>query len=258
MRSVGSLPQCSFWLSTPDSHFVAAFIGILMPYLPLFALTVSLSGLTFGAAQAQHISKQHHSRVGEVALYAAKAKQSADGDQVLQLDDGSAENAIGFNNDTNNDGTGDQSLGALYSNRFTPPFEDFPLELQNVRIQFSALDENGNVDPGGVSGGGIIDIYVWSDPDGDPATGATLELLPSAPNPFAASTQLRYALPKNARVDLYVYDLLGRRVATLVDTKQPAGRYTVMLDGEDLTSGTYFVRLRADTQVRTQRVTVVR
>ena len=31
-----------------------------------------------------------------------------------------------------------------------------------------------------------------------------------------------------------------------------------MLDGEDLTSGTYFVRLRADTQVRTQRVTVVR
>jgi hypothetical protein len=54
-----------------------------------------------------------------------------------------------------------------------------------------------------------------------------------------------------------VYDLLGRRVATLVDTEQPAGRYTVMLDGADLTSGTYFVRLRAGTQVRTRRVVMI-
>jgi uncharacterized repeat protein (TIGR01451 family) len=98
----------------------------------------------------------------------------------------------------------------------------------------------------------------YSEPVAIRFTASALELLPSAPNPFAASTQLRYALPKNARVDLHVYDLLSRCVATLVDTKQPAVRYTVMLDGEDLTSGTYFVRLRADTQVRTQRVTVVR
>jgi uncharacterized repeat protein (TIGR01451 family) len=85
-------------------------------------------------------------------------------------------------------------------------------------------------------------------------TPQALELLPNAPNPFAASTRLRYALPEDARVNLNVYDLLGRRVATLVDTEQPAGRYTVMLDGADLASGTYFVRLRAGTQVRTQRV----
>jgi hypothetical protein len=88
-------------------------------------------------------------------------------------------------------------------------------------------------------------------------TPQALELLPNAPNPFAASTRLRYALPEDARVNLNVYDLLGRRVATLVDTEQPAGRYTVMLDGADLTSGTYFVRLRAGTQVRTQRVVMI-
>jgi predicted nucleotidyltransferase len=56
-------------------NFVAAFLGVLRFHLPLFALTVSLSGLTFGAAQTQHISKQHPSRVGEVAPYREHERQ---------------------------------------------------------------------------------------------------------------------------------------------------------------------------------------
>ena len=139
--------------------FIAAFLLAVVPEV----------------AQAQYISSQTPSRVGEVAPYAMKAGKSANADQVLQLDDGSAENAIGFNDDTNNDGTSDQSLGALYFNRFTPPAGDFPLELHDVQIQFGVLDENGDPDPGGLSAGDVIDIYVWSDADGDPTTGATIE-----------------------------------------------------------------------------------
>jgi hypothetical protein len=86
----------------------------------------------------------------------------------------------------------------------------------------------------------------------------TFELLPNAPNPFRTVTRLRYTLTEEGPVSLQMYDLLGRRVRTLVEREQPAGRYTVTLDGTGLPSGTYFVRLRAGTQVQTQQMAVVR
>jgi flagellar hook assembly protein FlgD len=82
-------------------------------------------------------------------------------------------------------------------------------------------------------------------------------LLPNAPNPFRSSTRLRYTLTEDTPVSLQVYDLLGRRVATLVNEEQPAGRHTVMLDGKGMPSGSYVVRLQAGTQMRTQRIVVV-
>ena len=153
-------------------------------------------------AQAQDISSQTPSRVGEAAPYAVKAGKSANADQVLQLDDGSAENAIGFNDDTNSDGTDDQSLGALYFNRFTPPVGDFPLELHDVQVQFGTLDDDGNVADGGLSAGDVIDIYVWSDADGDPTTGATIEavLTDQALGTIDASFQT-FAFPSAVRIN---------------------------------------------------------
>lgn len=83
-------------------------------------------------------------------------------------------------------------------------------------------------------------------------------LLPNAPNPFRDATRLRYTLTADATVTLEVYDLMGRRVTTLVDGKQPAGHHTATLTGTGLAPGTYFVRLRANDQTATQRVAVVR
>ena len=157
------------------TYFATTRLVISKLHLTLLALTITLLGVTAGAAQAQYISSQNSSRAGEAAAYAVNAEQQSDADQTLQLDDGSAENAVGFNDDTNNDGTADQSLGALYFNRFTPPPGDFPLELHDVQIQFGTLDEDGNIADGGLSAGDVIDIYVWSDADGDPTTGATIE-----------------------------------------------------------------------------------
>ncbi len=77
-------------------------------------------------------------------------------------------------------------------------------------------------------------------------------------NPFRASTTLRYALPEGGPVTLTVYDVLGRRVATLVDREQAAGRYTATFDGARLASGAYFVRLRVGDQVQMRRVQLVR
>jgi hypothetical protein len=86
----------------------------------------------------------------------------------------------------------------------------------------------------------------------------TLTFLPSAPNPFRDATRLRYVLPDREAVRLEVYDLLGRRISTLVDEEQPAGAHEVTFDGATLAPGVYFVRLSTDTRQRTQKVHLVR
>ncbi len=68
------------------------------------------------------------------------------------------------------------------------------------------------------------------------------------PNPFREQTTLGYSLPEAADVRLTVYDLLGRRVRTLVAEPQAAGTYTVTWDGRGAAgaraaSGVYIVRL---------------
>ncbi|MEO6694909.1 MAG: T9SS type A sorting domain-containing protein, partial [Ignavibacteria bacterium] len=65
------------------------------------------------------------------------------------------------------------------------------------------------------------------------------------PNPFNPTTKINYEVPFANQVILKVYDLLGKEVMTLVNDKQPAGRYEVQFDGTALSSGAYFYRLEA-------------
>ncbi len=83
-------------------------------------------------------------------------------------------------------------------------------------------------------------------------------LEPNYPNPFAGTTTIRYDVPDAMRVRLEVYDLLGHRLATLVDRHQRPGRYTVTYDAERLASGTYLYRLTAGETALTGRFTVRR
>lgn len=68
------------------------------------------------------------------------------------------------------------------------------------------------------------------------------------PNPFNPSTVIEFALPKDAHVKLEVYNILGQKVATLVDEVRPAGYHSVKLDGTNLASGMYLYRLAAGQQ----------
>lgn len=63
------------------------------------------------------------------------------------------------------------------------------------------------------------------------------------PNPFNPSTKIRYELPREARVTLKVYNILGQEVATLVNEEQKPGRYEVQFATDRLSSGLYFYRI---------------
>jgi len=92
----------------------------------------------------------------------------------------------------------------------------------------------------------------------DVAPGETLPaaftLAPNYPNPFAEVTTLRYALPQAGLVRLEVFDLLGRRVAVVVDGVQPAGVHEVKLDGRGLSNGLYVVRLTTEAGTATRMI----
>jgi hypothetical protein len=71
-------------------------------------------------------------------------------------------------------------------------------------------------------------------------------LFQNYPNPFNPTTMIRFGLPHASEVSLEVYDLSGRRVATLLHEHKPAGYHVVDFDARDLSSGTYFYRLTAE------------
>jgi hypothetical protein len=68
------------------------------------------------------------------------------------------------------------------------------------------------------------------------------------PNPFNPSTVIEFALPRDARVKLEVFNILGQQVMTLVDEMRSAGYHSVRVDGKDLSSGMYLYRLSTETQ----------
>ena len=80
----------------------------------------------------------------------------------------------------------------------------------------------------------------------------TTELRGVYPNPFNPVTTVSYALKEEDQVSLVVYNVLGQRVAVLVDGVQAAGEHTITLDGNRLPSGPYFLRMETSAYRQTR------
>jgi len=83
------------------------------------------------------------------------------------------------------------------------------------------------------------------------------------PNPFNMSTIVRYSIPEEAEVTIKVFDISGREIGTLVNTKQAAGTHSVGFGKTDIASGTYFYRMVArtsdgNTNVETKKMIVMK
>jgi hypothetical protein len=70
------------------------------------------------------------------------------------------------------------------------------------------------------------------------------ELLQNYPNPFNPSTNIKYAIAKQTRVRIEVYNILGQKVAVLVNENKSPGYYTVKFDGRVLATGFYVYRMQ--------------
>lgn len=81
---------------------------------------------------------------------------------------------------------------------------------------------------------------------------------PAFPNPFNPSTVLNFSLPKTSEIQLNIFDVTGRLVATPVSGKYQAGVYSTLWSPEHLASGVYFARLDAKGFSNTQRLHLVK
>ncbi|MBE0538399.1 MAG: T9SS type A sorting domain-containing protein [Ignavibacterium sp.] len=84
------------------------------------------------------------------------------------------------------------------------------------------------------------------------------------PNPFNPSTRIQYAIASRQFVNLKVYDVLGKEVATLVNEENPAGSYEVEFNSVEtfhatsLPSGVYFYQLRAGDYIETRKMILMK
>jgi hypothetical protein len=108
-----------------------------------------------------------------------------------------------------------------------------------------------------------IDKFTFTTPD--PVVSVEDENVPTRyqvfqnyPNPFNPSTIIRFTLPQHSLVKLEVYDILGQRVAQLVNKELTAGTHEVLFNASNLASGVYFYQLRANGFIETKKMILLK
>jgi hypothetical protein len=117
---------------------------------------------------------------------------------------------------------GETSVTAPYPSLFIDSEGGFPpvtFHGATVTIHGSAVDEYGVFVPNQF---GIQSVY---------------------PNPFNSSFAIQFVIPNAGRVEIAVYDILGRQISILANTVMNAGEHRLSWNAKDMSSGTYFVTL---------------
>lgn len=101
--------------------------------------------------------------------------------------------------------------------------------------------------------------------ESDPTSVNEVDALPTEyslsqnyPNPFNPSTVIEYYLPVESKIKLDIYDVLGSKVASLVNQNQTAGKYAVNFDASRLSSGIYFYQLSTANVVISKKMILVK
>ena len=166
------------------------------------------------------------------------------GFQIERKNDGSDSDweEIGFV-----EGAGNSNSPKEYS------FTDEPVKSGKYSYRLKQIDINGDYEYSNT-----IEIII-SSPE-------KFELSQNYPNPFNPSTNITYVIAGNEAtrkskemlVQLKVYDILGREVATLVNKKQKPGKYSVQFNGRNFASGVYFYTLQAGDFVQTRKMILMK
>jgi hypothetical protein len=147
---------------------------------------------------------------------------------------------------------------------FAPPaLYDTKDEAQS--LAFLDLDSDGDIDLA-TSGPAGVALLINAEPASvgdDGMVPRLFELAQNYPNPFNPATTIEFSLPEAAHVRLEVFNVLGRRVRTLIDEPRPAGHYVHPWDGrsesgQDLPSGLYFYRLEAGSKTATRKMLLLK
>jgi len=111
-----------------------------------------------------------------------------------------------------------------------------------------------------------VDFYLWTvdkweyttDVVEEAPTARTFALQQNYPNPFNPNTTIPYMIDEAGNVQLSVYNVLGEKVASLVDEYQPAGAYNIDFNAGSMPTGMYIYKLQFNGQELTQKMLLVK
>lgn len=124
-------------------------------------------------------------------------------------------------------------------------FTDNDLQSYRIYYRLKQIDFNGNFK--------FSDVVMIED-----AVLNEFQLYRNYPNPFNPSTTIKYSLPRQSRIKISLYNILGNLVETLFDGEQTTGIHRLILNAKDLSSGVYFVSMEADHFNKSIKISVVK
>lgn len=147
------------------------------------------------------------------------------------------------------------------------PMTDMVLKNVNITSRFGLQIRNATIDTANTNitvsiglpfvfqvGGELTDVRL----PGTETSPVTFRLDQNYPNPFNPTTTIDYQLPVASHVALKVYDILGREVTTLVDSREAPGDHAVTFNASRLPSGVYFYTLKAGDYTATNKMLMIK
>jgi hypothetical protein len=90
----------------------------------------------------------------------------------------------------------------------------------------------------------------------DPPARTPMFLAVPAPNPVSSTSRLNFALEEDGPVSIVIYDVAGRRVATVLEGSRPKGWNSIDLDSRNLASGVYFLKMKTNVKSLSRKFVV--
>ena len=234
-------------------------------------LTTGIKRVNIATSAVQNISGVGPSYGVAITHKGDRAVVTSDSVKIISLPTNSVIGAIPFSSNSNFHNvaiTPDDKYAFVVGNFDVAVVS---LDGDSVVQTFSAVGQNVAISPDGMK------AYVTDSYNGElrvyrnkgtgtgisgPGTGAnvpeTLGLSQNYPNPFNPSTTISYGIPKPGFVELKVFDVAGRSIATLVSEHQDAGHYEIRFDGSKLPSGVYFLRIEAGGLSQTRKMILMK
>ncbi len=136
----------------------------------------------------------------------------------------------------------------------------YPLMLKRIEIELAAVKVQGATTSGTI----YVDNLRLKYPGGvtsvneEQLSPQYFSLEQNYPNPFNPSTNISFNLAKNGKVNLKIYDILGREVALLIDKELDPGLHSVLFNAKALSSGVYFYRLQTDEHTAVKKMILLK
>lgn len=143
--------------------------------------------------------------------------------------------------------------------------EDFPFS-GTAKVMYADLNGSNVIEIGSYSSSSVFTgpmvinkLEIPTSVDDELHTAPQLfALRQNYPNPFNPSTVIEFELPVSSEIRLEVFDMLGQRVALLVNEFRSSGTHQIRFDASTLSSGTYIYRLKAGDFTQTQKLTLLK